>query len=122
VITGQERIVCGDIPYYPGHPITLAVQIALAFPTHARTEHGWPAALSSSKVDGAGGSVYSALQALDKLAKGESLETVLAWADGCREYPYRADWPAACVQARRYLERLDLTAYAAPTQRAAGEE
>lgn len=115
MITDEQRRAAGDIAYYPGHPITLAVQIAQAFPTleeaHATTEHGWSAALSCDKVDGAGGNVYAALQALDKLRKGESLESVLAWADGCREYPYRADWPAACEQARRYLARLDLVAY-----------
>jgi hypothetical protein len=119
MLTDEERRACGDIPYYPGHPITLAVQIAQAFPTlaeaHARTEFGWCAALSCNKVHGAGGSVYSALQALDKLRNGERLEAVVAWADGCREWPYREDWPAACVQARRYLERLDLVAYARRT-------
>lgn len=103
-----------DIPVYPGHPITLAVQIARAFPTlaaaHASTGD-CPAALASSDVSGAGGSVYAALQALDKLAAGVSLDAVLAWADGCREYPYRADWPAACAQARRYLASTDLLAW-----------
>jgi hypothetical protein len=111
--TSDGRI---DFPIYPGHPITLAVQIARAFPTFAAarapSSHGWPEALSSDKVDGAGGNVYTALQALGKLRKGESIESVLAWADGCREYPYRADWPAACEQARRYLATIDLVAWA----------
>jgi hypothetical protein len=102
-----------DFPVYPGHPITLAVQIARAFPSldaaHGRTEHGWPAALSSGLVSGAGGSVYMALQALDKLRSGESLDTVLSWSDACcYERPYRDKWPAACEQARRYLASTDL--------------
>jgi hypothetical protein len=104
-----------DFPVYPGHPITLAVQIARAFPSlvaaHERTPYGWPAALSSDAVSGAGGNVYTALMALDKLAKGEGIEAVLSWADGCREYPYRADWPEACAQARRYLADTDLVSW-----------
>jgi len=116
MLTDEARQECGDIPYYPGHPITLACQIAQAFPTlaaaHEATPHGWPAALSCGTVDGAGGNVYTALTALDKLHKGERLEDVLLWADGCREYPYRADWPAACVQARRWLARVDLVEFA----------
>ena len=103
-----------DFPVYPGHPITLAVQIAHAFPTlaaaHARTG-SCPAALASGDVAGAGGNVYSALQALDKLAAGVALDDVLVWADGCREYPFRETWPDACEQARRYLASTDLLAW-----------
>lgn len=117
MLTDEQRRACGDIPYYPGHPITLAVQIARAFPTfaaaRATSPHGWPEALSSDKVDGAGGNVYTALMVLDKLRKGENLDAVLAWADGCREYPYRDEWPAACEQARRYLATIDLVAWVA---------
>jgi len=106
-----------DLPIYPGHPMTLAVQIAEAFPTleaaHAR-DGDYPAALGSSKVDGAGGYVYCALEALDRLRRGESLDAVLAWADAHSEPVYRAEWPAACEQARRYLARIDLRAMRCP--------
>lgn len=111
MLIDAERRACGDIPYYPGHPITLAVQIARAFPnldTASARGYAAPAALEHDAVSGAGGNVYTALQALDKLRKGEPLETVLEWADGCREYPYRSEWPAACEQARRYLATIDL--------------
>jgi hypothetical protein len=106
-----------DFPVYPGHPITLAIQIARAFPSLAaareRTPSGWPAALGSPDVDGAGGSVYAALQALDKLAAGEPLDAVMAWADSGSEPAYRDEWPAACAQARRYLASVDLAAWVA---------
>lgn len=104
-----------DFPVYPGHPITIAVQIAHAFPTlaAARASTGdCPAALASGDVSGAGGAVYSALQALGKLAAGAALEDVLKWSDACAyEHPYRATWPAACEQARRYLADTDLVAW-----------
>jgi len=55
-------------PVYPGHPVLLALQIMQEFTSLAdanrRTSHGWPAALSSSAVTGAGGPVYDALEIL----------------------------------------------------------
>lgn len=114
-----------DFPVYPGHPMTLAVQIARAFES-LEAAHAWtgdcPAALASGDVAGAGGSVYSALQALDKLRAGVPLDDVLTWADGCREYPYRAEWPEACAQARRYLASTDLLAWTRAAIARAGEK
>ena len=106
-----------DLPIYPGHPMTLACQIAQAFPTlaaaHKPTESGWPEALGNDKVDGAGGYVYAALQALDMLADGTPLETVLAWSDSIvrSEAIYRDMAPAACEQARRYLAQTDVLVF-----------
>ena len=39
------------------------------------------------------------------------MDAVLASADSCSEP--RADWPAACAQARRYLASVDLAAWVA---------
>lgn len=106
-----------EIPIYPGHPITLACQIAVAFPTldaaHWRAPGAkYPAALGSDKVGGAGTYVRAALYALRCLRNGQPLDDVLARADGASEYTYRADWPAACEQARRFLACVDLVAWA----------
>lgn len=114
-----------DFPVYPGHPMTIAVRIARAFPSldaaHAKG-HTYAAALESGDVGGAGGNVYTALMALDKLAKGEALDAVLTWADGCSEYGYRDRWPAACEQARRYLATTDLVSWVRTPTRRGGEE
>lgn len=103
-----------DFPVYPGHAITIAVQIAKAFPNYeaaAQRGHEYAAALESSDVSGAGGNVYAALFALKRLRGGESLESVLALADASVEHAYRDKWPAACEQARRYLATVDLIAW-----------
>ena len=74
-----------DRPVYPGHPLTIACQIAAAFPDLDAAAHstrwGWPAALASEHVNGAGSNVYLGLNVLRMLRNGHSLDDVLAWAD-----------------------------------------
>ena len=105
-----------DFPVYPGHPITIACQIARAFPTLGAalepTGHGWCKAVGSSGVGGGGCNVRLGVEALRKLAAGAALADVLAWADSCSEPAYRKDWPRACEQARRYLADTDIVAWA----------
>jgi hypothetical protein len=109
-----------DRPVYPGHPITLACQIATTFPDLEAAGHptrwGWPAALSSGQVSGAGSSVYLGLNVLRMLRDGHPLDEVLAWADdmwlaGSRwnDAGYLASEAAVGIeQARRYLAATSL--------------
>ena len=70
---------------YPGHPITIAFCIMKAFPDYASAaEHPnneAPAALASSRIPGAGGCVYNALQLLRSLRDGVSLKAAFEDAD-----------------------------------------
>lgn len=52
----------GEFPVYPGHPVTVALEIMLAFNNDLskaleRTERGYPEAVASSDVSGGGSSV-----------------------------------------------------------------
>ena len=57
---------------YPGHPCLLAMQIMIAFPSAdaalEKTTDGWPMALTSHMVRGAGGAVYQAVSVIKLLA------------------------------------------------------
>lgn len=104
---------------YPGHPITLACQIASEYESLAEatkpTKYGWSDALSNDAINGAGGSVCTALEALHKLARGEPLDSVLEWA--------AASWRWTCAndikqdpargqeQANRMLAQVDLVSW-----------
>lgn len=59
---------------YPGHPVTIAIEIARAFPTYEaaarRTKRGWEAALSHSDVRGAGDAVRTGLHLLRLVRDG----------------------------------------------------
>jgi len=79
-----EFIGRGD-PIYPGHPVTIACQIARAFPSLHAAQHdtgnGMPAARASIFVTGSGEAIYTALIACDQIAAGEPLATVRTWAN-----------------------------------------
>jgi len=63
---------------YPGQPLVVALQVMEMFESwsaaSARTEHGWPAALSHSGVGGAGCAVYNALELLKRIQAGLKTE------------------------------------------------
>lgn len=63
---------------YPGHPVTIAIEIARVFRTYEaaseRTGRGWEAALSHSDVRGAGGAVRTGLHLLRLVHEGMSAE------------------------------------------------
>lgn len=69
---------------YPGHPITIALEIMRSFEDYAaasaKTERGWEAALSSSDVKGAGGAVLSGLAVLRMMHEGASPDDAFAYA------------------------------------------
>ena len=69
---------------YPGHPITIALEIMRTFGNYAEasamTKHGWQAALSSSTVKGAGGAVLSGLAVLRMMHEGSSVEDAFDYA------------------------------------------
>lgn len=53
-----------ESPVYPGHPMVLALQAMLAFPSaahaFAKTEYGWSVMVGSSHVSGAGDCAHAA--------------------------------------------------------------
>jgi hypothetical protein len=59
---------------YPGQPLVVACMVMQTFPTFEsamkRTEHGWPAALGSTAIHGAGCAVYNALDLLQRVNAG----------------------------------------------------
>ena len=63
---------------YPGHPVTIAIEITRAFPSYAaaieRTKDGWESALSHSDVRGAGGAVRTGLHVLRLVNDGMTPE------------------------------------------------
>lgn len=115
----MKKIV-SEAAVYPGHPITLAFVIVQVYPTFEeafkKTEHGWPAALGSNDVPGAGGNVYMALDLLRNLQKGMSAKEAFAGADaswaacdnqGTRNVPR---WREGQEQADRFKARLEASA------------
>lgn len=103
-------------PIYPGHAVTIACQIAVTFPSFADairpTTAGWPEALASRAIAGAGGSVYQALALLRRIEEGQPLDEVMRWADTrwrsrCAEEG-RPDGDRGCEQARRFVAAIDL--------------
>lgn len=70
---------------YPGHPIAIAFCILKAFPTYAAAiendGHNCSMAVSSSKIPGAGGCCYAALDFLTALHRGTSLKAAIEDAD-----------------------------------------
>ena len=76
------KSVTGNYPVYPGHPLVLATAIMefySDFPTaNAPTEHGWCAALSDSRIPGAGDHVGAAVRCLSIGAEGGSVDEMVA--------------------------------------------
>lgn len=74
----------GDWPVYPGHPLVLATAIMRVFRTFAEanqpTEHGWCAALSESRIPGAGDHVGAAMRTLELGSRGEGVDSMVAYA------------------------------------------
>jgi hypothetical protein len=74
-----EREVLGSPLVYPGHPVAVALMITHVFPdlaaASAPTEHGFPEALGSLMVGGAGGAVSSGLHLLHLVDRGLDLDT-----------------------------------------------
>lgn len=84
--TGSAIIwdLTGKWPVYPGHPLVLATAIMKVFPSYAAanrpTERGWCAALTDSRVPGAGDHVGAAMRVLGLGAKGGSVEAMELYA------------------------------------------
>lgn len=76
------KSVTGNYPVYPGHPLVLATAIMefySDFPTaNAPTEHGWCAALSDSRIPGAGDHVGAAVRCLSIGSEGGSVDEMVA--------------------------------------------
>lgn len=70
---------------YPGHPVVIAYFVVSVFPTYDEafkpTKHNLYCALGDSRIPGAGGCVYSALDVLWMLRKGKPFNEVMAFAD-----------------------------------------
>ena len=76
------KSVTGNYPVYPGDPLVLATAIMefySDFPTaNAPTEHGWCAALSDSRIPGAGDHIGAAVRCLSIGAEGGSVDEMVA--------------------------------------------
>lgn len=69
---------------YPGHPVTLALAIIGEYDTYEAAfekEPNTPAALGNSRIRGAGGNVYAALDLLASLRRGVPFKDAVAEAD-----------------------------------------
>lgn len=105
---------------YPGHPLVLSWIIVHAYPSFkeaARVQEpsGYPAALTSPNIPGAGGNVHAALDFLRRVAEGTPIDKAIAraddfWAlcDGQRDGNTRlfARWQQGQNQAARVKETL----------------
>lgn len=81
---------------YPGHPVTIALLIVEAYPSLADAERkcertGYPAALGSADIPGAGGNVRAALRLLQSVRAGALLAEAVEHA---RDYWSRCDGQA----------------------------
>lgn len=85
-------------PTYPGHPLTIAVQVMRAYPsleaaTRREEPTAYPNALRDSAIRGAGGNVYAALDLLKHTLAGH-VELAVADADKywrCTAEPFGAE-------------------------------
>lgn len=81
--TDLTRKVCGGHPVYPGHALAVALCIMHAFETPAdalaKSEHGWPEALSCSDIPGAGDGAYAGVGFIRRLLDGQHIDTVVEW-------------------------------------------
>jgi hypothetical protein len=79
--------VLGEASVYPGHPVTLAYLITVAFDSYAeatfkKSDADYGAALGSSAIPGAGGCVSSAIHLLQlALDPGVGIDRAIAWGD-----------------------------------------
>ena len=118
----------GETIVYPGHPITLAYLITFEYASlEAATLKGaaYPLALENSRIPGAGGNVYNAIDLLRRVRQGVPIEDALLWADQAWGYcdaqarggndpddpkfgrdHYIARWKKGQEQADKYKERL----------------
>lgn len=79
-----------EFPVYPGHPITVALEIMLAYerdldrafaPCIAKdgTNYGWCDAVGNSDISGAGGNVHLGVDLLRRLRDG-TIHDAIEWA------------------------------------------
>ena len=74
-----------DNPVYPGHPVTLALNILLVYGNDIpaaleRTKHGWASAVGNTEVAGGGGSVRDACDLLRNFyAEDMTPEEAVSW-------------------------------------------
>ena len=77
----------GEFPVYPGHPLVVAFEIIKVFPSAEaalRTdgnEHGWPAALTDSRISGGGGEVHRGCDLIRQAVAGTPAAELIEWAD-----------------------------------------